>query len=383
MTTSFLHDIDGPKSKRLLLEAGLASVAVLGIDQCTASDVIERAGVSRPTFYSYFDDVPGLLADCWIFGGSTWFETLMWEHLPDGFERSDEHTAYVEMLMAASRTPELADVVFPDIAANWKKLSKRSESEQVRRTWVLATRLGMTASEPVMPSVTTLDKFVTGLELIPDDFVPPQEDIDLLRAVEPVVNEPTITHADDITERLVTAVVRVVASSGVARASMTRVCRAARVTTGSAKPRFANIADLMARGFEHAVMEVTQENVSQAPNVFGGVSPIHAYARLVVSSLHPTRKSWRRYRQEMHLAARKNDAIRQQMSDSRQRVDEVLASSLWSSNVPEPIVDISIKVNQVQSIGFSLLDDLGMPVRGVNHAVIPAMITVDSLASLV
>jgi hypothetical protein len=56
--------------------------------------------------------------------------------------------------------------------------------------------------------------------------------------------------------------------------------------------------------------------------------------------------------------------------------------SLRKSGVDESIVNISILVNQAQSVGFSLLDDLGFPVRDIDHAIIPSLITVELLASL-
>lgn len=382
MVETCLGDVEGPKSRRILLTAGIESVAELGIDQVTASHIIGKAGVSRPTFYSYFDDVSGLMADCWVFGGRDWFETLLWSRLPDGFETTDEHKTYVDILMSASRTPELAEVVQPMMTSHWDRLRRCSEAEQVRRLWALGTRLGMTASTAVMPEVLTLDKFVSGLELIPDGIKPTAENVKACRSGEPAVDGPALADADEVTARLITAVVRVVSSSGVARASMTRVCRAAGVTTGSAKPRFNTMADLMSRGYEYAVMEVVRQNTDQAATVFGGVTPIQAYVRLVNASLHPNRKAWRRYRQEMHLASRVNQTIRVQMTDSIQRVNEALVSSLRGANVSESIIDISIRVNQAQSVGFSLLDDLGFPVRDLNNAIVPTLITVDALAAL-
>lgn len=382
MTFSYLTDIEGPRSRGALLTAGIASVAELGIDQATASDIIGKAGVSRPTFYSYFDDVPGLMADCWVFGGRKWFEDLLWSTLPEGFEKTNEHLVYVDILMSASRTPELSEVVQPTVQEHWARLADCSESEQVRRVWTTATRLGMTASVPVMPSVMTLDKFVAGLALIPDGLGAAPEHVAAVRTGEPLVTEPALPDPDDVTARLIRAVVRVVSASGVAKASMTRVCRAAGVTTGSAKPRFASMADLMARGYDYAVLEVARQNTEQADTVFGGVTPVQAYIRLVNSSLHPNRRSWRRYRQEMHLAARVNETVRTQMTDSIQRVNEVLVSSLRTSGVDESIIDVSIRLNQAQSVGFSLLDDLGFPVRGINNAIIPTLINVEMLAAL-
>jgi len=382
MTNTFLTQLDGPRSRQSLLVAGIDSVAELGIDQATASDIIARAKVSRPTFYSYFDDVPGLMADCWVAGGNKWFDTLLWDHLPDGFEDTNEHKAFVDLLMSASRTPELAEVVLPSMAKHWQRLQQCTPAEQVRYVWALATRLGVSVSETVLPDVKSLDKFIAAIELLPSDFVAPQDQVDALRDVSPMVNEPFIADPDQVTSNLVQAVVRVVANSGVAKASMTRVCRAANVTTGSAKPRFATMAHLMSRGYEYAVMEVTRQNVEQANIVFGGVSPIQAYCRLVISSLHPVRKSWRRYRQEMHLAARVNPAIAHQMSDGINRVNQVLMDSLRKSGVDESIVNISILVNQAQSVGFSLINDLGIPVRGIEHAIIPSLISVEFFASL-
>jgi AcrR family transcriptional regulator len=237
MTHTYLSNLDGPRSRRQLLTAGINSVAELGIDQATASDIIARAEVSRPTFYSYFDDVPGLMAECWISGGNQWFEALLWDHLPEGFEESNEHKAFIDTLMSATRTPELAEVVLPSMATHWERLSHCSDSEQVRRLWALATRLGVAASEVVMPEVKTLGTFISGLEMIPSNFEATKDNIEALYAVEPMVSEPQVADPDEVTSNLIQAVVRVVSNSGVAKASMTRVCRAAHVTTGSAKPR--------------------------------------------------------------------------------------------------------------------------------------------------
>jgi hypothetical protein len=50
--------------------------------------------------------------------------------------------------------------------------------------------------------------------------------------------------------------------------------------------------------------------------------------------------------------------------------------------VDERIIDLSILINQAQSVGFSLLQELGIPARTINHAVITELISIDLLASL-
>jgi len=381
MSLTFLTD-EGTKSRRLLLRAGIESVAELGIDNCSVSDIISRAGVSRPTFYSYFDDVPDLMAECWIAGGHEWFDALLWNRLPQDFETTPEHIAFVDLLMSTHRTPVLAEVVLPHIEQQWKLLKKKPDAFQVKRIWVLATRLGMTASMAVWPDVQNLRTFIQGLEFIPDDFTPSPEAEQNLRVIESFVQEPSLTAEDDVTEKLIKAIVRVVATSGVARASMTRVCRAAGVTTGSAKPRFEDLSTLMSQGYEHAVHEVSQQNARESHVVFSGVSPITAYGRLVITSLHPSRHMWRRYRQEMHLASRVNKKLADDMRRGREGVSKVLTDILRDADVDERIIDISILINQAQSVGFSLVQELGIPARTINHAVVTELISVDILASL-
>jgi AcrR family transcriptional regulator len=381
MSLTFLTT-EGTKSRQLLLRAGLESVAGLGIDKCSVSDVIARAGVSRPTFYSYFDDIPDLMAESWIAGGCDWFDALLWNRLPHDFDATSEHKAFMDLLMATHRNPVLAEVVLPHIEQQWELLKEKPDAFQVKRIWVLATRIGMTISMPVWPEVRNLHNFLEGLELIPDDFTPSSESERTLREIESFVHEPLLTAEDAVTEKLVNAMVGVVASSGVARASMTRVCRAAGVTTGSAKPRFEDLSTLMSRGYEHAIQEVSQQNARESHVVFNGVSPVTAYARLVITSLHPSRQQWRRYRQEMHLASRVSEKLTKDMRKGREGVSKVLSNVLQSADVDERIIGITILINQAQSVGFSLLQELGIPARTINHAVVTELMSVELLATL-
>lgn len=377
----FLTNLSGPRSRQKLLIAGIECVAEKGIDRVTASDIIARAQVSRPTFYSYFDDVADLMAEAWVVAGQDWFRGIVDFSLPENFEESKTHTALTDVLMAASRTPELREVVLPDIAVEWTRIQELSPPKQIGTVWGLATMLGISASKALVPELVLLHDLARALAEIPHDFTISDDAQRITYAVEPAVSEPVISTTDEITTRLLQAVIKVIATSGVSRASMTRVSRAARVTTGSAKPRFSSLDNLMSEGFDYAIREVTHQNVAQTQTVFGGVTPIQAYVRLVVSSMHPTRKQWRRYRQEMHLAARVNPLIAAQMKSQLSETNRTLENTLRSANVDESIIQISLLVNQAQSIGFSLLDDLEIPIRSMNHAFIPEWIPVSRFAS--
>jgi hypothetical protein len=70
------------------------------------------------------------------------------------------------------------------------------------------------------------------------------------------------------------------------------------------------------------------------------------------------------------------------MRRGREGVSKVLSDILQDQNVDERIVEISILINQAQSVGFSLLQELGIPARTINHAVVTELISVDILATL-
>ncbi len=69
-----------PEAQRLTMErfmrAGIEAIAEKGIDNVTVQYVSEKAKSSRPTFYSYFGDINGFLAETWIFKAPMWLADI-------------------------------------------------------------------------------------------------------------------------------------------------------------------------------------------------------------------------------------------------------------------------------------------------------------------
>ena len=53
------------------VDAAVVAIGETGIDRLSVSRIAALAGASRPTFYAYFGEVGGLLAELWLARGAT------------------------------------------------------------------------------------------------------------------------------------------------------------------------------------------------------------------------------------------------------------------------------------------------------------------------
>lgn len=368
----FLEALDTDSSRASLLRAGIDAIVDLGIDNVSASDVISRAGVSRPTFYSYFDDVNGLWADIWIEVGLAWLKSLAEADTGQSEPSSAAHTALTEMLLVAPRIPELTEVVLRDVREVWSGASVEGNASLARACWNIGIALGMQASQPILPGASMLHLAITLVSGMPDDWSSSGRSRPDTRASIPRVSAPTVEETDDVVTRLLESSIDVVARSGVEKASLSRVCRAARLTTGAARPRFSSTRELVLRGFDRMIASVLDQNMAEYGTASMGTHPWDAFAAFTVSGLHPSRERWRRYRQEMHVAARVDADIAGHLSASFGEVNARLASSLLELGIDKRGVELSILLNHVLAVGFGALDAMGLPVRDVDHLAVTA-----------
>lgn len=359
------EEVQGSPSRLQLIRAVIAGVADLGIDRISASDVIKRAGVSRPTFYSYFDDISGLLAETWIEFGSPWFEALGRGEHPavDG----EVHLALTEILLIAPRVSELLEVVQPDLLNMWTSVEKQSEVALVRYCWCLGLAIGVETARFVLPDASSIQAIGPIVAGMPNDWVGRQ----VLREVRiegiPQVSEADAVADDEILTRLLDASIDVVIRAGVERASLSRICRAARLTTGAARPRFPSLHELVIQGFDRMIASVVSENMSEYGTARMGTRPWDAFAAFTISGLQPSRTRWRRYRQELHVAARVDSGLKQHLRSSFESSNRALATSLIELSIDPVGVELSILLNHVLALGFGSLSALGLDVVNVNH----------------
>jgi AcrR family transcriptional regulator len=354
------------KSTDVFLRAGVKAVAESGIDRISVSQVTDIAEATRPTFYSYFGDIHGLLAEIWIGYSEQWLEELT--DVDFSIDKQDKFKkelwlTLAEILAVTHRVPALQEVVQPTFDA-WQKIqSSRSMLQQLKTYWLISTRLGMLITQGSDKKVA-LAKIIDPLVKFTPD-APSVKLSELGPAVLPPVSDPKIPELS-IENQLIQAAIEVIASAGAAAASMTRISRKARLSTGSAYPRFANSSDLINSSFEMAVSRVVEQNFSFID--LDGFGP-EDFGLFVQAGLTPPRKTWRNFRIEIHLEGRINKELGKRLAKSLQMTNAQVAKGLVKYGHPEITEEAIPYFMHAVGIGFAILLNVGLPVEKLDQRI--------------
>jgi AcrR family transcriptional regulator len=341
--------------------AGITAINSSGIDRISVSLVCSVAESTRPTFYSYFGNVDGLLADIWLAECDEFLARLAdpaYQVLNSKFAAQDR--ALVEIMASSHRNVEVAEVVNRRMQSWWKALAGNDEFKNLKYSWVIGARLGLLMMFPVDPTVKTLavadqllnsiDKVATIKNKVTTDLLPPISD------PEPI--------EQGVDQMLLAAAVNVIANSGIAAASMARISRFAQVTTGSVYPRFSNIADLVLASFEFAAKHVVNQNLANTKD--GSFGP-DEFGLFVIAGLLPRRKQWRNYRIEAHIEGRVNKSLAKRIQKSNHEVNLQVSQALKRYNIPDPVLESATHLIHSIGIGFSMMYNAGISLNELDH----------------
>lgn len=351
-----------------VLRAGLELIETMGIDRVTVAAILGEAGVARGTVYAHFGDVFGVFATAWSKLGAPWLQLMMTAPDEDAMPNA-YRSALTQVLCAARRAPVLNEVVQPDVEQVWADLDRASEVAELRAAWHLVMRLSRDLSIAVLPAVTLLDPIIDTLGSLPDDA---RERYGLAGRTRPPLEVPEApspfdAEQDDITRRLMVAAVDVVASSGLAAASMLRVCRTARLTPGAASPRFADLRALHDYAFRVSLADVVRQNRELFLGRAGELPIPDRAATMSTMSMGESRRQWRRYRQEFHIAACTDHEVAAMMHDAITSTDPQSMEELRAAGIPEAILAPMIMFTHVAATGVAAVDALGLPLAELDH----------------
>jgi AcrR family transcriptional regulator len=357
------------------VDAAVVAIGEAGIDRLSVSRIATLAGASRPTFYAYFGEVGGLLAELWLAKGHAFLEWLVNPNVSFARVSGDEKVeleVMAEVFAVAHRIPELAEVVNPSVSEWWQTKANGSEYVALKVAWVAAARLGEILTYKVDSDVTQAvfgEHFIWQLGHECRNPPPPLASTPLPRASDPLAT------TDAMDRRLMDAAVKVISTSGVAAASMTRISRTARVTTGAAYPRFSGSESLVLSAFENWITEVTDENMSQiGPEGFGPDD----FGLFVMAGLQGNRKIWRNFRVETHLEGAINAELATSMKTTLRATNERVVLGL--GQLPATLEQkraIAYWVHTI-GIGMAILFNAGLAVDRLDHR----MITRDMMSAL-
>lgn len=343
-----------PKKRRTsfdeLLMAGIQAINEKGIDRVSVSDVANICGVSRPTFYTYFGDMSGFFAEIWLRHGLDWLHNLL-----DPKIQIDEkfNLAMLEIFAISRRTPEIQEVVQPDVQLWWAEVKSVGETNSLRVVWNIGFKLGYQLTKSVSPKVK-LGLPVAGMVCLPTDVL----ELPIMQGLgefmpDQVPPMPGLTlNGQTVDEALTRSAMEVVASSGVAATSMTRIARKARVSTGSVYPRFKTAEKLIEKSFEVAIEEIVTKNI-EVVNQQGIGADQYAYS--VNAGYGLERATWRNYRTEMHLEAVHNPFIAEFMEPGLERTANFLEENFKKFGAPAQFAEAVAWFMHSHAIGSTLI----------------------------
>jgi AcrR family transcriptional regulator len=366
---SALERFDADQSPQgRVLQAGLSLIETQGIDRVTVAAILAEAKVARGTVYAHFGGVFGVFASAWTALGRDWLRVMMTEVDEESMSVT-YNSALVQILCAARRAPILNEVVQPDVDDVWAELDRSEPIAELRAAWLLTMRLSKELSIAILPETVELDPLISIISAMPadsgeryqlDGIVPSElEELNVVSPLEAVT--------DPIAHRLVAAAVEVAATSGLASASMLRVCRAARLTPGAAIPRFNDLRALHDYAFTESLADVVRQNREQFMGSTAYLSVPDRAAAVTFSSMADARLQWRRCRQEFHLAARTDPALATMMRTAITATDSESIKELRATGVPESIIRLMVLFTHVNAAGVAAVDALGLPMRTLDH----------------
>jgi AcrR family transcriptional regulator len=341
--------------------AGISAINSSGIDRISVSLVCTVAESTRPTFYSYFGNVDGLLADIWLAECDEFLARLAdptYQVLNSKVAAKDR--ALVEIMAISHRNAEVSEVVNRKMQSWWKALAGNDEFKNLKYSWVIGARLGLLMMIPVDSTVKSLvisDQLLNSIDKVA--IIKNKVTTDLL----PPISDPEPVE-QGVDQMLLAAAINVIANSGVAAASMARISRFAQVTTGSVYPRYSSIADLVLASFEFAAKHVVKQNLANTKD--GSFGP-DEFGLFVIAGLLPRRKQWRNYRIEAHIEGRVNKPLAKRIQKSNQEVNVQVSEAMRRYNVPEPVLESATHLIHSIGIGFSMMYNAGISLNELDH----------------
>lgn len=344
-----------------LLLAGIEAIAAKGIDQVNVTDVTVIASVSRPTFYTYFGDMNGFFAEIWLHHGREWLDAQFNEQQ---IIEADTDRALLEIFAASRRIPELIEVVQPEFERWWADNVGLDARLAQNASWYLGARIGLKISRSVS-SKSDLGLPIFGqLQISEESFKSPLMDgLGKVPEVLPAMTGIAFSN-EDVEENLTHSAIEVIAKSGVAAASMTRIARRARVSTGTVYPRFKSVEALIEKSFARAIEDIVSGNVAMIEAQGTGVDQ---YGFAVNAGFRADRDTWRNYRIEMHLAAAHNRVLAKMMEPGFERTAKLLEDSALRMGVNAQMAAALAWFMHVHAIGISMI-----------FAVMPAVAELDN-----
>jgi AcrR family transcriptional regulator len=347
----------GEVTRDQFLSLAVSSISEHGVSGISISGLSTASGMTRPTFYSHFGDMDGLIAELWLERAEEWI--LLMTAADENFDyRAELVTSLTEVFLHCHRNVHLKEIVAPVLQ---RTLEKRfpGPAEYSVALWRMANRIGVVATARVWPAVAAamvLDEYLEGLHT---------SVIHLDLSTEGPLPEIEIPEVPGLSPKIVEAVLTIVQSSGVEGLSMLRLGRVLRVTTGYLYPRIHNLAGVVGSCYQVVQDAAVKQNLALWSKL--RLSP-EGFARFIVGSVGSTRLHWRNFRSEVLIAAAHNPVLAASVTISMESFHHSITRRTAALLFPRELVSQVALLVHTLLFGFTALHNAGIEVRGLAHA---------------
>jgi AcrR family transcriptional regulator len=318
----------------LILDAGLHEIEEVGIDRLGMSAVARRAGLTTGAIYGRYESGGELAAAVWTERVRDRHFHLLDETIAMLVDRSvplkledllaeladpsTETIVALDVLTIARRIDELEEVVLSDVNQWLTRWGAGPRTRRKRRraqvVYTLATVWGILLHRGPGNRRLNWNDTLRGLR---QSFARAyDEPSDRLVAREaPVVRSQT---DDAVQDALIDAVAAIVSRVGLERATGSRIARRAGLTSGAIYGRYESKDDLLDHAIDSLLARRLTDDLGSLRDILVSGDPGAATAQVLAGYLGPSRRDWRRFRIEAHLAAR----IHPQVAATLDRVQE-------------------------------------------------------------
>ena len=364
----------------LILDAAIDEIEAVGVDRLGMSGVARRVGLSTGALYGRYESGGELAAAIWNVRVRDCHHALLDRTIAMLVDRatplaldeivaelsspSTETLVALELLGSARRVDELDEVVQSDVdswLADWgagPRTRRRRRRAQV--VYTLATIWGILLHRD--PGRRRLDWSPT-LHRMAWSFAQPYDE-PTERLVVGEVPPVRARTGDPTQDALIDAVAAIVARVGLERATGSRIARRAGLTSGAIYGRYETKEDLLEHAIEILLARRFTDDLGSILETIGSSEPATVTARMVAGYLGPTRRDWRRFRIEAHLAARNHPQTAAMLDRVQEEAKREYLDALGARTPKERrALDILARTAQLTPVGLAFADLLipGVP----------------------
>ncbi len=359
-----------------VLRAILRNAVDNGLDELSIGQVAKLSGLTTGAIYGRFEDCDEMAIELWqsvvkepfkarlnrnvdyIYGSLSSSKSLRQiadseAVLRSDFENPDEISKLgAEFLVVARRNLAIGEIVIPEVTNWFAELALSETNNPIDNAAIaigLSASIGTALRSFVLKSNTNWFAIANGLRAATADA----------KAVKLPPNSPSPVWVDPqndnpVRAALVKAVVEIVAKSGYADATISRIVRRAGVTNGSLYNLYKDKEALTDDAMQIFLNLSTDVNRDGNRRAEVEARPDRGLADSFALGLMPNRRMWLDFRLECLIASRNHLPTRRKFRQSLEISRDMLGATM--PDLPHSIINLLSSGEQAVGIGFTALE---------------------------